>query len=43
MTGYGQAEDLQHSKEAGFNHHLVKPADFEKVCKILATVSKQAN
>ncbi|QDU28071.1 Autoinducer 2 sensor kinase/phosphatase LuxQ [Anatilimnocola aggregata] len=43
MTGYGQAEDLQRSKEAGFNHHLVKPADFEKVCKILATVSKQAN
>jgi CheY-like chemotaxis protein/two-component sensor histidine kinase len=43
MTGYGQAEDLQRSKEAGFNHHLVKPADFEKVCNILATVSKQAS
>jgi PAS domain S-box-containing protein len=27
MTGYGQAEDRQRSKEAGFDHHLVKPVD----------------
>ncbi len=27
MTGYGQAEDKQRSKEAGFEHHLVKPVD----------------
>ena len=27
MTGYGQEEDRQHSREAGFNHHLVKPVD----------------
>ena len=25
VTGYGQAEDRQRSKEAGFDAHLVKP------------------
>ena len=39
MTGYGQETDRQHSKDAGFDHHLVKPADFATVRKILATVS----
>ncbi|MFH1159031.1 MAG: ATP-binding protein, partial [Pseudomonadota bacterium] len=27
VSGYGQAEDLRKSKEAGFDHHLLKPAD----------------
>ena len=39
MTGYGQESDKDKSKSAGFDHHLVKPADFEKVQKILTTVS----
>ena len=38
MTGYGQEADRQRSQEAGFDHHLVKPADFDTVQKILATV-----
>ena len=38
MTGYGQEADRQRSQEAGFNHHLVKPAHFSEVEKILATV-----
>jgi CheY-like chemotaxis protein len=38
MTGYGQETDRQRSQEAGFDHHLVKPADFGKVQQILATV-----
>ena len=40
MTGYGQKSDRQRSHEAGFDHHLVKPADFGKVLEILAGVSK---
>jgi len=40
MTGYGQESDRQRSQEAGFDHHLVKPADFGKVLQILATVSE---
>jgi PAS domain S-box-containing protein len=27
MTGYGQPEDKQRALEAGFDHHLTKPAD----------------
>ena len=41
LTGYGQAADRQRSKEAGFDHHLVKPAEFSEVEKILATVIKR--
>jgi CheY-like chemotaxis protein len=29
VSGYGRPEDLRHSKEAGFDHHLVKPVDYE--------------
>ena len=42
MTGYGQESDRQRSQEAGFDHHLVKPANFEKVQEILASVSEKA-
>jgi signal transduction histidine kinase/DNA-binding response OmpR family regulator len=27
VTGYGQDQDLRRSREAGFDHHLVKPID----------------
>jgi PAS domain S-box-containing protein len=39
-TGYGQESDRQRSLEAGFDHHLVKPVDFDKLQQILAAVSK---
>ncbi len=38
MTGYGQLADRQSSRDAGFDHHLVKPADFAEVQKILLAV-----
>ena len=40
MTGYGQENDRKRSKEAGFDHHLVKPGDFGKVLQILASVAE---
>ena len=40
MTGYGQESDRQRSKEAGFDHHLVKPAEFGRVLEILAAASE---
>jgi len=40
MTGYGQESDRQLSLEAGFDHHLVKPANFGQVLQILSTVSE---
>ena len=38
LTGWGQTEDRRRSKDAGFDHHLVKPADPEVVEKLLATL-----
>jgi CheY-like chemotaxis protein len=43
MTGYGKETDKLRSHDAGFNHHLVKPADFGKVKEILATVSRDGD
>ncbi|MEP7009802.1 MAG: PAS domain S-box protein [Acidobacteriota bacterium] len=40
MTGYGQEADHERSQAAGFDHHLVKPADFSKVQEILANVKR---
>jgi PAS domain S-box-containing protein len=40
LTGWGQTEDRRRSKEAGFDHHLVKPADpmvVERLISSLAT------
>ena len=41
MTGYGQDSDRQRSQEAGFDHHLVKPVDPQKLKDLLATRAKQ--
>ncbi len=38
MTGYGQERDRQLAHEAGFDHHLVKPADLDELLRILAGV-----
>lgn len=38
QTGWGQARDKQEAKEAGFNHHLLKPVNFEELRKLLDAV-----
>ena len=35
ISGYGQAEDRRRSKEAGFDHHVVKPATMEKLSALI--------
>jgi len=40
LTGYGQPEDRRQAEEAGFDHHLVKPADLNLVSEILAQVQQ---
>jgi CheY-like chemotaxis protein len=35
MTGYGQEEDRRRSREAGFDHHLVKPVDPDDLQQLL--------
>jgi PAS domain S-box-containing protein len=43
LSGYGRAEDLARSKEAGFDHHLIKPLNLSMLCNLLETkcASKQ--
>ncbi len=36
VSGYGQPEDLRRSKEAGFDHHLVKPVDYDALMTAFA-------
>jgi PAS domain S-box-containing protein len=36
LTGWGQDEDKERSKVAGFDHHLTKPVDPETLSKMLA-------
>ena len=35
VSGYGQDEDRRRSKEAGFDHHLVKPVDHDALISLL--------
>ena len=36
ITGYGQDTDVKRSREAGFDHHLVKPVDHQALMAILS-------
>ena len=42
LTGYGQAQDRERSESAGFDHHLVKPVEIERLSVLLAQVSQTA-
>ncbi|MFO0900336.1 MAG: PAS domain S-box protein [Pirellulales bacterium] len=35
VTGYGQEQDRQQSRAAGFNYHLVKPVDFQLLQQLI--------
>jgi PAS domain S-box-containing protein len=41
LTGYGQEEDRRRALEAGFDHHLVKPASLDALRQLLMTVSAE--
>jgi two-component system, sensor histidine kinase len=36
LTGYGQPEDVKRAREAGFDEHMVKPIDFDRLLETLA-------
>jgi signal transduction histidine kinase len=38
LTGWGQAEDRRLAREAGFDHHLVKPADMDTLRTLLTSL-----
>ncbi|MCC6533291.1 MAG: response regulator [Burkholderiales bacterium] len=37
VTGYGRESDVAQARAAGFDHHLVKPIDYDKLRALLAT------
>lgn len=39
LTGWGQADDRRKSQEAGFNGHLVKPVDYDKLLELLTKLT----
>jgi PAS domain S-box-containing protein len=39
ISGYGQAEDRRRSLAAGFDHHLVKPVDFDSLVSLIGSAS----
>jgi two-component system CheB/CheR fusion protein len=40
ITGYGQDEDRRRSREAGFDHHLVKPVAPETLHRLLDALER---
>jgi len=42
VTGWGQSEDKRRAREAGFDHHLVKPEAANDLVKLLASLAADA-
>jgi PAS domain S-box-containing protein len=38
LTGYGQESDRQRAREAGFDEHLVKPVDIDRLTEIIQSL-----
>ena len=43
LTGWGQLDDRERSRRAGFDHHLVKPPDINRLRSILVARAANAN
>ncbi|HZF30025.1 MAG TPA: response regulator [Gammaproteobacteria bacterium] len=43
LTGYGQSEDRQRSKAAGFHYHFVKPANPREITAVIRKHATQAS
>ncbi len=41
LTGYGQAQDILQSKEAGFDQHFVKPADPTRLATVIGLLAAE--
>ena len=42
LTGWGQEDDRRKSEEAGFNGHLVKPVDYDKLLELLSSLTARS-
>jgi PAS domain S-box-containing protein len=43
VTGYGQDRDREKTRDAGFDEHLVKPADFKAIAAMLAALEAESS
>jgi CheY-like chemotaxis protein len=43
LTGWGQEEDVRRAEHAGFDHHLVKPPDLEKLGTLLSRARRSGS
>ena len=43
LTGYGQTQDREATRAAGFNHHLVKPVDLDALRVLLENSADELN
>lgn len=43
QTGWGQEKDRQAARDAGFDHHLVKPVGFDAFSDLLASIKPRDN
>jgi PAS domain S-box-containing protein len=43
VSGWGQEEDRDKSRDAGFNDHIVKPVDHDTLMKLIADLPARAN
>lgn len=41
VTGWGQEEVRERTKDAGFNAHLLKPVGYPEISKVLADIFEQ--
>lgn len=42
LSGFGMEEDIRRSLEAGFDHHLTKPIDFEELQKFVGAMAMRS-
>ncbi|RPI41656.1 MAG: response regulator, partial [Betaproteobacteria bacterium] len=40
LTGWGQEDDRRRAHEAGFNHHIIKPADIDALRELLLSLEQ---
>jgi PAS domain S-box-containing protein len=43
VSGYGRLDDVQRSRDAGFNHHLVKPVEQQALVEMLNEIPSTSN
>jgi len=42
LTGYGQPDERERIRQAGFDHHLTKPADPKLLYSLIASLEQKS-